>query len=628
MHGWVALVGALAGLAVGPLLRRVARRRARALDVLDGYVLVAIGGLATLHVLPHAIAEAGGVALLAAAVGLWAPSLLERRMWRTRGVTLWLVIGGLMVHAALDGAALVGAGHGAHGHGHGHGGEALALAVIVHRLPMGLVVYLAAGAHGGVRAGVAAVGAMMGATVLGFAAGDAMLHAAPGWVMGIFEALVIGGVLHVVGHGHAVAATDDAAATLSGGVHLHAHAGHAHHHGHHDHEHDHPGPDHGHHDHGHHDHGHHDHGHHGHRPPHGHIDESAGAARASAIGAVLGALTMLLVDPPPGVASGDELSMGATLATLALEVAPFLLLAYVASGLLATAPGRIPPGGGALRQAITGVVYGLRAPVCACSAAAHHRVLRAGGVSAAAAAAALAALPALGLDAVLISIPLLGPTLAGARIAAAAALALIAGLALARAATPPPPPAPEPARRPGWRFGLNERVDHTLPWVVAGLVVAALMEPLTRAGVLGGIPAVAQVPLAVLLAVPFYVCAAGATPLAAVAMHKGLSAGAAVGFLLAGPVVGGVVLRAIAHRHGRRAAVAFGAVVVLGAMAAGWSIDALALAPAPDLHDRAAAVDVGWRWACVAGVGLLGGWSLWRQGARGLVEQIVHPVRG
>ena len=52
-----------------------------------------------------------------------------------------------------------------------------------------------------------------------------------------------------------------------------------------------------------------------------------GRARASVLGAALGVLTMFLVDAPMGAISGDELTVGLSFITLALEVAPFLLVA-------------------------------------------------------------------------------------------------------------------------------------------------------------------------------------------------------------------------------------------------------------------------------------------------------------
>ncbi|MCB9553722.1 MAG: hypothetical protein H6705_17920, partial [Myxococcales bacterium] len=327
MHDWFALVASLVGLAVGPVVQRLAHGRSRALDVLDGFVLVAIAGLALVHVLPHAIAAAGGWALVAAAAGLWAPTVLERRLQAPDGargagrVTLWLVLIGLMAHAALDGAALA-VDPGGHGHGHAHGrSEALALAVVVHQLPMGLVVYLAAQGRGGTRAGVAAVAAMMAATVAGFFGSDAALAAASPAAVGLFEAVVIGGVLHVVGHGHVAAQADDAEATLGRGIHLHAHEGHG------------EAPGHG-HEHAH-DHG-HGHAHAGHG--HGHFAADARAAHASAVGALLGGLTMFAVGAPAETVGAGELAIGATALALALEVAPLVLLAYVGTGLLAALP--------------------------------------------------------------------------------------------------------------------------------------------------------------------------------------------------------------------------------------------------------------------------------------------------
>ncbi|MEZ4432315.1 MAG: hypothetical protein R3F65_07870 [bacterium] len=405
MHDWFALVASLVGLAVGPVVQRLAHGRSRALDVLDGFVLVAIAGLALVHVLPHAIAAAGGWALVAAAAGLWAPTVLERRLQAPDGargagrVTLWLVLIGLMAHAALDGAALA-VDPGGHGHGHAHGrSEALALAVVVHQLPMGLVVYLAAQGRGGTRAGVAAVAAMMAATVAGFFGSDAALAAASPAAVGLFEAVVIGGVLHVVGHGHVAAQADDAEATLGRGIHLHAHEGHGEAPGHgHDHDHDHD----------------HAHAHAGHG--HGHFAADARAAHASAVGALLGGLTMFAVGAPAETVGAGELAIGATALALALEVAPLVLLAYVGTGLLAALP--LPRLDGGRFAAIgRGLLYGATAPVGACSAVAHHAALARRGAPPAATVAALATLPALGLDAILVSLPLLGPTLTLARLA-------------------------------------------------------------------------------------------------------------------------------------------------------------------------------------------------------------------
>ena len=262
--------------------------------------------------------------------------------------------------------------------------------------------------------------------------------------------------------------------------------------------------------------------------------------------------------------------------------------------------------------------------------------------------AVLAALPALGLDAVLISIPLLGPEVAGARVVGAVVLALGAAVGVGRWAGARGADGGRGADgrregeeaavafaerlRAGLRFGLVERVDHTLPWVGAGLMLAALVEPLLGAQAFAGVPAGVQVPVAALVGLPFYICAAGVTPLVAVALHKGLSAGAALAFVLAGPVVGVTALGGVARQHGRRAAVGFAVVVLGGAMGIGWGFDALVqgggVAVGFDLHAEAAAGGSALRWVCLGAIAALGLASLWRQGARGVVEQIVHPIRG
>ena len=89
--------------------------------------------------------------------------------------------------------------------------------------------------------------------------------------------------------------------------------------------------------------------------------------------------------------------------------------------------------------------------------------------------------------------------------------------------------------REGLRFGLVELFDHTMPWVLAGLLIAAWVEPILGHGLFQQVPTVLQVPLFALIGIPLYVCASGATPIAAIAIHKGISPGAGLAFLLAGP---------------------------------------------------------------------------------------------
>ena len=113
----------LGALLVGPLVLTTLGDRRSVVAFLDGYVMVAVGGLIGLHILPHALHHAGTWALAGAAVGVGLPMILERLLRRLGQATLahrgtvLLALGGLALHAVMDGLALQGpdaAGHGDH----------------------------------------------------------------------------------------------------------------------------------------------------------------------------------------------------------------------------------------------------------------------------------------------------------------------------------------------------------------------------------------------------------------------------------------------------------------------------------------------------------------------------------
>ena len=161
-----------------------------------------------------------------------------------------------------------------------------------------------------------------------------------------------------------------------------------------------------------------------------------------------------------------------------------------------------------------------------------------------------------------------------------------------------------------------------------GLVIAAAAEPFLSHGAIASVPAVLQVPLAAFIGVPVYVCASGATPIAALAIHKGLSTGAAMAFLIAGPATNVTTFGVLARLHGRRLALMFGIAVTALAILAGWTIDALGISAAPVLEGHAA-LDTHGSWfsiAAVVSLSLLVIASLVRQGPRGAIQQILEPI--
>jgi len=111
-------------------------------------------------------------------------------------------------------------------------------------------------------------------------------------------------------------------------------------------------------------------------------------------------------------------------------------------------------------------------------------------------------------------------------------------------------------------------------------------------------------------------------------MHKGLSAGAALTFLLAGPATNVTTFGVLSALHGRSVALRFGVMLTMTAIVVGWGIDAFGIAAPEMIHPGAAHTHafplISQLSALI--VLVLASASLWRQGARGVVEQILNPV--
>ena len=127
----------------------------------------------------------------------------------------------------------------------------------------------------------------------------------------------------------------------------------------------------------------------------------------------------------------------------------------------------------------------------------------------------------------------------------------------------------------GIKTGLGTLVDHTGPWILVGLVVAALVGPLVKDSWLAGSDPYLQVVLFAMLGIPVYVCASGATPMVAVLLVGGVSPGAALAFLLTGPATNVVTFGVITDLHGRKAAVFFCVMMASFAVAIGLAVNYL-----------------------------------------------------
>ena len=576
---------AVVALLIGPLLAKTFERQPGMNRFVDGFILVTIGGIAVTHLLPEAVVEIGGMALVMVVLGALLPYLAERAFHHyeraTHSGVLLLALSGILVHTLLDGMALSqnSLDHGA--------GKALAYAVILHRLPVGLLIWWALKPVSGVRMILLALTLMCLSTIAGYFIGGAdlgILHSS--WVT-YFQALVTGSLIHVLFHRHIHSEKPRASES-----------------------------------------------------EHKHSNESAVPA---ASGALVGAILLYLL--PLGGALPHDHSIGSTAnltLSLFIESAPALLLGFsIAASIQLFIPGAgfdwLKSGGRGMRVT-KGMLFGLPLPICSCGVVPlYHSMIRR-GAPVGAGMAFLIATPELGVDAILISVPLLGWKMTVARLIAAALIAWFTGyimdLFMSKAAQPVVIPIEVKTLKPTvapmkrfWSTLNHELIDHLGPWVLMGLVIAAIADPFLGEVNWAGFPKGWDIPLMALIGMPLYVCATGATPIAAVMLLNGVSPGAVIAFLITGPATNITTLGVLRKLHGSRIAILFPVVLIGLTILVGLGVNALYGEPVNMAYTDAHFDDHSLLNLLAAGVlVLLFTGSLFRIGPRGMLENLYEGL--
>jgi uncharacterized protein len=566
----LALLLSIAALLVGPAVYARARGRAT-LAAVDAFALVAVAGIVFAHILPQSFQLAGWVVVPVALGGLLGPGLLcGSRLFHgreSRAIALPLALLAIALHAMLDGVTLASA------QGGGEGARELALAVLIHRVPDGLGIWWLVRPLYGLRAALLLLLGIAVFTVVGFYFGGDLLAPAPAEVLALVQAFLGGSLLHVVLR----------------------------------------------------------------HPPTATGEEPGRWHAASALGGIAAMLLVFGLGHLHAHGGDHDSTFGHGFLSLALESAPALLLAYLAVGAmhaLALDLVKLLRRGSPWGQALRGTLVGLPVPVCSCGVIPLYKSLVERGVPATATMAFLVATPELELAAVMLTLSLLGPEITLARIVAAFALALLVGRVAGATVKPRPATAPAfAAERPplperlagGLRYGFGDMVDSTAPWILVGMALAAALEPLLDPATFASLPQVLEVPLFALLGMPLYVCASGSTPLVAVLLAKGISPGAAIAFLLTGPATNLTTFGVVGRLHGRRAAFVFAGTTALFAVLIGYAVELFLPVTAielPPLHEHAATP---FQWSALALLGALYLASLFRQGVRGFVGQVMAP---
>ncbi len=290
--------------------------------------------------------------------------------------------------------------------------------------------------------------------------------------------------------------------------------------------------------------------------------------------------------------------------TLLGEMAPWLVFGFLVAGILAVLlrPETIERhlGGKGLVPPLKAAAFGVPLPLCSCGVIPVAASLRRHGASRGATAAFLLSTPQTGVDSILVTFSLLGPVFAVMRPVVAFLSGVIGGVVVDLlgdersepddAAVPAEDPAGEECTdsccatgespRPAWRRIL-EYGFVTLPADLArplllGILVAGLIGVLVPEDLFAGALGHGIVPMLLMMVVgiPIYVCATGSVPVAAALIAKGVCPGAALVFLMTGPATNSATIATVWKILGRRAAIAYLAVVALTALASGMLLDA------------------------------------------------------
>ncbi|MDO4510856.1 MAG: SO_0444 family Cu/Zn efflux transporter [Bacteroidales bacterium] len=313
------------------------------------------------------------------------------------------------------------------------------------------------------------------------------------------------------------------------------------------------------------------------------------------------------------------------------EMSPYLLLGFLLAGLMhAFIPGKFYAkylSNSNFKSVLNAALLGIPLPLCSCGVIPTAMSLRKEGASKGAAVSFLIATPQTGVDSILATYGLMGLPFAIVRPIAALFTAIFGGWAVKDDAKPID--AAEECHggdcccdntdasahttfaqklAGALRYGYVTMMQDIGKWLVVGLVVAALITLCIPTEWFAAFQANtwASMLLVLAIAIPMYVCATGSIPIAVALMMKGLTPGAALVLLMAGPACNAASILVVRKALGTRTLAVYLLSIIVGAVAFGSLIDYLHFSGLVDFlgnlsMNAEAAHQSSWlSWACTA----------------------------
>jgi len=333
---------------------------------------------------------------------------------------------------------------------------------------------------------------------------------------------------------------------------------------------------------------------------------------------------------------------------LLARMAPYLLLGIVVAGALhlVLPVGMVARhlGGRGVGSVFKASALGVPLPLCSCGVVPVAASLKKSGASSGATVGFLVTTPTSGVDSILATYSLLGGAFTLLRVGVSFVIGLAAGIATSlglrkREETPaadkPDADADADAKKGfvvrGLAYGFGELLGGIARPLLYGTLLGGLIAYLLPPGILGEYVGTGLLSYLVMLvvAIPLYVCASGSIPLAAALMAKGISPGAALIFLIAGPATNAATMTVVSKMLGRRALFIFLGFLVAGSFAAGIATDAFfGWFPAllPDFSTVGAHHMSGLSWLEIISGAFLGALTLYHVG-RQIMAKLQKPKK-
>ena len=260
-------------------------------------------------------------------------------------------------------------------------------------------------------------------------------------------------------------------------------------------------------------------------------------------------------------------------AKLFLKMAPFLLLGIIFAGLIKLL---VPEesvsrhlGGDRFTSVLKATLFGIPLPLCSCGVIPVAVSLRRQGAGKGASLSFLISTPTTGIDSILATYSLLGWVFTAFRIAASFVSGVICGFFVNLFEKNGFSEVKEGVHnccssccshekiglKGAFRYAFVELLGDIGKWLILGTLLGGLIMALVPRDFISsflGSPFLSMI-LMLLIGIPIYVCATGSIPLAAALIAKGMSPGAGLVFLIAGPATNTVNLAVLTKEFGKKA---------------------------------------------------------------------------